>query len=366
MIFCKCLPPANSEKGAIQLIITWTLFLSIVFVVVPFFILGTVVPPDKIGVRQNYYSMLGLVKKGFAENGLEPGLHWKIPGISNIILLPRGFQFVHLKDTPEPGALFSAQSLEVPTTDGSKVHTDVTLVVRLFPAAVQGAHGGPKNLVESFTADPARQLRTFYRIAENELKKHLSELSTSDYYNPDLREPAALKATAAINNSVSKEGLQLWGSLIRRYVYADRDIDDQIFAKNLQEQTERLNATASSLSAAKATTEKTRAEWDANIKSLEVQGESRRNVIRSEADLYEATKRSEGDLKVATARAEVDSMKAGALSDIAGADVYVARELAPLVKTLSGGVVTGFDPYDADEWMDKLLGSSGKRLGQGR
>ena len=61
---------------------------------------------------------------------------------------------------------------------------------------------------------------------------------------------------------------------------------------------------------------------------------------------------------VASARAEVDSERAKVLSQIAGSDVYVARELAPLLETLKGGVVSDLDPFDIEAWSRKLLGGS--------
>ncbi len=368
---------SNNSRGSVAIIVFWISLIVIGFVVLPFFVFGKVVPPEMIGLRQNYYGLWGVLDKGYQEKGLEPGLHWKIPYVSNVLLFPRGFQFVHLKNDKERGNL-NLPVLDVPTTDGSKVKTDITLVLRFyqepetakdkkeeldfgestevpFVEQIQYNHKGPKELVNSLTADNTTQLKTFSSIAENELRKFLSSLSTTNFYNPVLREQAALKASHEINKKVSDSGIELWASLIRRYTYAEKNIDDQIFAKNLQDQTEQLNAASSRLAEAKALTEQASALWDAKIRDLKVDGESKVQVTRSEGDLYEKKKMAEADLLVAKATAEVDQAKANALTSISGADVYIAREMAPLLATLKGGVVADIDPFDINAWVKKLV-----------
>jgi len=350
------------------------------FVILVFFVFGQVVGPNEIGIRQNYFSLLGLLDKGYQNEGLEPGLHWKIPSISTVIIIRRDFQLVHLSDRDEPGDL-SAGELEVPTRDGSKVKTDVTLVMRLLDRPGEGLdpkeiviekgedgeeivpfaerflfkHGGPKQLIENFKDDPALQRERFRQIAESELKKSLSELYTTDYYDPALREAAALDATKNTNSAVNPYGIELWGALIRRYNYSEQNIDDQIFAKNLQEATERLNAEKSKLAEAQAETEKERALWDAKIKVLSEQGDTKAQVTRSEANLYEQQKRAEGNLLVSSAESEVSKQKATVLNEVSGADVYIASEIAPLLATLQGGVVSNIDPFDINGWIKKLI-----------
>ncbi|MCB0360454.1 MAG: hypothetical protein KDD44_12485, partial [Bdellovibrionales bacterium] len=267
---------ADERGGAL------TGFLSLVGVVlvacsILFFMFGRVVPPNYIGIRHNGFSLFGVLEKGYAETGLRPGLHWRIPGgVSDIILLPNTFQLINF-DTERKGGDLDLHALDVPTSDGSKVKTDITLIVRLFdepgesrvPSAGAGdlrqaaeaeggekreedkpsigsdsvplmqyktvSHGGPQELVSTFTAFPERQRQLFSRIAEDYLRQYLGKLSTTEYYDPVAREGAALRAHNAIQAAVKSDGIELWATLIRRYVYAEREIDDQIFAKNLQE-----------------------------------------------------------------------------------------------------------------------------------
>ncbi|MCB0347078.1 MAG: hypothetical protein KDD66_18300, partial [Bdellovibrionales bacterium] len=362
-----------------------------------FFTFGKIVPPSSIGIRHNGFDLFGVISKGYGEVGLKPGLHWRIPGgVSDIILLPRGFQFIQFTARDRSGDRNEA-SLEIPTRDGSKVLADITLVVRLFdepgispfatfseklaptdnvPVASESDsddgdavpivtykthdHGGPRELIANFTAERDRQLQNFSEVAHDALKQHLAKLTTTDYYNPVLRERAALESQDSVNTAVAGEGMELWAALVRRYVYAEQEIDNQIFAKNLQDQQERLNAAKSTLAEVQAKTERESALWDAKIKDLNVSGGAQVQVIRSEGELEEAKKRAKGDLLVATATAQIDEKKADALNEIAGSDVYVARELATILGTLKGGVVSDLDPFDISNWVQKLTKGDAK------
>lgn len=379
-MICKLdeLGPKAERGSSIVSFLVFAVIAIIVLNILVFYVFGQIVRPNEIGLRRNYFSIPGMLKEGYVDKGLLPGLHWKIPGISTVQLLPRDFQFVHLNDRERLGGDLDLDQLEIPTTDGSKVRTDITLILRYFeepsteaaPAAQpegadeskvpfvtyqQRPHGGPKDLVNSFGSTQTGQLRIFATKAEESVKKALSKLTTTDYYNPVVRERAALKAREIVNDDVAPDGIELWATLIRRYVYSEKNIDDQIFAKNLQEQTERLNAAERALQEAKAETEETKARWDAEIKDLLVEGQQRRDVIMSEADRYEVEQVSIGDRMVEESIAKVDQAKNTVLTDTPGAEVYIARQMAPLLTTLEGGVVTDIDPYDVDSWVKKLV-----------
>ena len=373
----------TDELGGVLGILVTVALLIAVGVGCVFYVFGQIINPNEIGLRQNYFSIPGIVEEGYSERGLRAGLHWKIPGVSTIHLLPRDFQIINFNKKAYPDAVLNMPQLEIPTTDGSKVKTDLTLIVRLFeepvtfpeppkrvlvpegedvplPEAAPRSHGGPRELVNNYRTKPAEQLRLLASFMEEAIKNSLSMLSTTDYYNPVLREHSALLATEQINEKINPDGIQLWGTLIRRYVYSERNIDDAIFNKNLQEATEKLNAAERALEQARAKTEMTRANWDAQIADLRVEGEQEKAVITSEADRYEVEKTAIGDRSVQEAYAEVDKAKNRVLTDTPGADVYIAREMTPLLSTLEGGVVTDIDPFNVDAWVGKLISGDSK------
>ncbi len=377
----------DNEKGGIVAMLGFMIAALVGLFILVFYVFGQIVNPDQIGIRQNYFSMPGVLKEGYSFQGLMPGLHWKIPGLSTVHLIERDFQFIHLNDEDIYGDL-KLNQLEIPTTDGSKVKTDITLILRFFeqpkgsislaeklppvqeitktdladntevPFAKPVArlsHGGPKQLVNKYKIDKTQQLKIFAITSEESLKKELSTLSTTDYYDPLKRESAALSANEKINREVNQDGIELWSTLIRRYVYSEKNIDDQIFAKNLQEATEQVNKAERGLERARAETEMTQAELEAEIKDLKVKGEQDVEVLVSKGTKYEIEKISQGDRLVEEARAEVDKAKNQIFTTVKGADVYVAREMTPLLETLEGGIVTDIDPFNVDSWMDKLI-----------
>lgn len=314
---------------------------------------GYIVWPGEIGVRQITFGPA----QGFSKVGLKPGYHWSVPWYSSIHKVPQTLQSLDLhRDQdlyPE-----SVGALEVQTTDGSSVDVDITVLYRFFPDSVMNedgtmVHGGPADLLlrVGYAGDWLEHIQT---AVINELKKSLGRLSTEQFYRPDLREPQVARALDELRKRLSVDGIRVESILVKRYTYTEERIDREIFEKNLQDQEERLNIAASQLSQARAELEQVAADWDAQIKTLEVTGEREVRVIESEADRYQREKRAEGDLLVAKAKAEVDRLKATALARSKGASVYIARETVPVIGALRGGLVTGIDPFDLEAWMDRF------------
>lgn len=344
----------NSTDSAVSGIFSYlrgfvgTAIILAIIVSIAIYTFGTVVTPGMMGVRQVTFGP----KQGFSRIGLTPGYHWSVPFYSKIHIVPQALQQLHLHRETQEEWGDSMGTLEVQTTDGSSVITDITVWYRFFTATT-AEHGGPAELLQRVgTRDDWSQHTS--TVVINELKKSLGRLSTSEFYNPSLREQEILKARAEMNKRLNEDGIEVEAVLLRRYTYAEERIDRAIFEKNLQDQEERLNSAASRLAQAKAELEKVAAEWDAKIETLRVDGINKVRVIRSEADLLEKSQIAEADLIVTETKADVEKKKAELLVRSAGAEVYVARELAPLLASLRGGVIEGTDPYDLEMWMRKL------------
>jgi regulator of protease activity HflC (stomatin/prohibitin superfamily) len=351
---CSC------ESGGV---IAGFLMLVIVIILIGLgaaYIFGYVVYPGEMGVRQ---ITLG-PEQGFSERGLAPGYHWSIPFYSKIHMIPQTIQILNMNRNTDsyPG---SPGALEIQTTDGSSVDVDITVFYRFFVKRAfdddgKLIRGGPADLLTKvgFKGDREMHIQT---VVINELKKSLGSLSTAEFYrgkdeeNYDFaREHMIVEAKNEMNARLQKVGIGIESILLRRYTYTEQRIDEQIFEKNLQDQEERLNRANSLLAEAKAELEQVEANWDASIKTLKVKGEARARVIVSQGDLYETKKRAAGDLLVAKAEAEVQRLRASALASSLGADIYLAKEMAPVISSLKGGVVTELDPYDLESWMQRL------------
>ncbi len=325
---------------------------------------GEVVPPGKIGVRQIGFGP----GKGFHDGALQPGYHWGDPTgqYSRIHLVPDTVQTIHLhrdqKKHPE-----TLGPLEVQTTDGATVLVDVTLLAQFLqePNFEDGTRvsGGPADLLKEVGLSEVDWFNRIKRNAEDELRRALGSLSTEEFYNPELREHEKVRtARKRMNDSLKRFGISVVGVLIRRYTYAADEIDRAVAQKNLQIQEERLNSQESLLAAERAKVAELEADYVARIKTAQIRAKTDAEVIRSEGDLLREKLTAEGDLLVAQAKADADRLRAKAFEEGIGAEVYLAKELAPLLSSLKGGVVRDLDPYNLPEWLSKLGVGNEKRV----
>lgn len=334
-----------------------------------FIIAGYNIGPGSIGVRQIKFGPF----QGFAEKAMRPGAHWGVPGgfYTTVYILPQTLQLLDF-NRDYSTVKNALPSLEIQTADRASVNVDITIATRFYsergesPEPMFGdvlvapnqpkmlKHGGPAELIQTVGTTADRWTNFIKRAAENELKRSLGAISTGEFYDPKKRELQIALAHETMNRTLAPVGIRVEAVLLRRYTYRDGRIDDAIFQKNLQDQEERFNLAGSELAKAQAALEQVAAEADAKISTLKVEGDNKSRVIISEGDLYESEKRAQGDLKVASAKAEVDKLRSGALARTQGSEIYVAKELAPLLSSVRGGVVSGLDPYDLDAWIKRL------------
>lgn len=329
-------------------LLTFVVLMAVIIVGVAF-AFGYIVPPGYMGVRQITIGP----KQGFGTIALKPGYHWGVPFYSRVHLIP---STIRVLDIHRQGDAAS-NALEVPTKDGPTVDVDISVLSRFFNAPDSQQHGGPADLIKSVGLNSDDWNNHIRRVAGDELRRALGELSTGEFYDPYARQRQLDEAFKNIGERLNPAGIEIDGVLLRRFTYRSERIDKSIFDKNLQDQEARLNTAASLLAGARATLEQASAEWDAKIKSLQVEGQNRANVLQSQGRLYEDQRIAEGDLLVAKAKAEVDRLRAGALSQISGSEIYVARSLAPLLGSIKGGVISNINPYDLDAWVKKLEGT---------
>ncbi len=344
----------KEHGGAVSAIVSLFAFVSLVIVGVAY-TFGVVVPPGKMGVREVVVGFSFGPKQGFSAEALPPGYHWSIPFYSTIHIIPQTMQVLTLAASSQAADREQEQgALEIQTEDGSSVFIDVSLLYRFAERGnTEEGLGGPRDLLTKLQLDPTRWRKQIEQDASNRLKFRLGALSTVEFYDPGKRQESLDLAFSDIKDRVKEYGIVAEGVLLRRYRYTD-EIDNAIFQKNLQEQERSLNDAKSRLAKASAALKEVGAAEDAKIKTLQVEGENKVRVLRSEGDLYRTKKNAEGDLLVAQAKAEVDKLRAGALASGKGAEIYVGRELAPLLSSLKGGTVSNLDPYDLDQWIKRL------------
>lgn len=320
--------------------------------VVSAFVFGSVVPVGYVGVRKIAFGP----GQGLTSTPLLPGLHWTIPGYSTIYLVPQTIRIVDFeRDVKTYPASFG--TLNVPTVDGTRVDVDVAVLYRFMAraGAINGEkHGGVADLIKHVGATDVEWTKYISQVANNEIKRSLSALSTVEFYDPEARGERVRIAEEEMRKNLAPFGVQIDGLLVRRYTYRE-EIDQAIFKKNLQEAEMAFNKVAGDFAAAQRDVNKVESDGNVAIQNLDKQGTSEAEKIRSEGDLYRREKMAQADLLLAEARAEVDRMRNDVLSRV-GSDVYVALQLARVVASLKGGVVTNLDPYDFNAWVNRLIG----------
>lgn len=345
----------RERGGVLPAFVTLLLLIGIVLVAVAF-IFGAVVPVGHVGIRKIAFGP----GQGLRAAPLLPGFHWTIPGYSTIYEVPQVVRVLdfdrEVKANPE-----SFGSLDVPTTDGTTVDIDVSVLYRFYErAGVDNGrqHGGPAELLNKVGATEKQWSKYLAQVADNELKRALGALSTVDFYDPKERDEQVAVAENSLRHALAPLGIKIESVLLRRYTYRE-EIDQAIFKKNLQELESAYNRVAGAFAEAQRDVNKVEADGNVAIQNLDKQGVSEAEKIRSEGDLYRRQKVAEGELLVAEARAGVDKMRNEVLSKV-GSDVYVALQLTQLLGTLKGGVVKDIDPYDLDSWVKRLAGVEGK------
>ncbi len=330
--------------------------LTVTLIVVAF-VFGSVVPVGYVGVRKIAFGP----GQGLTSKPLFPGFHWTIPGYSTIYLVPQTIRIVDFeRDVKTYPASFGA--LNVPTVDGTRVDVDVAVLYRFVAQAGEKdglKHGGVADLIKHVGATDVEWTKYISQVANNEIKRSLSALSTVEFYDPKARGERVRIAEEDMRKQLAPLGVQIDGFLLRRYTYRE-EIDQAIFKKNLQELEMAYNRVAGDFAAAQRDVNKVESEGNVAIQNLDKQGTSEAEMIRSEGDLYRREKMAQADLLVAEARAKVDTMRSDVLSKV-GSDVYVALQLAAVVASLKGGVVTNLDPYDFNAWVDRLIGTSARK-----
>ena len=313
------------------------------------FVFGTIVPVGAVGVRKIAFGP----GQGLRHRSLPPGLQWAVPYYSTVYMVP---QTLRILDFSAP------RSLDIPTVDGTTVDVDAAVVYRFYSSQGESEgikHGGPADLIQNVGATDVQWSRYLSQVAENELKRALSALSTVEFYEPSAREARVKVAEEVLRERLAPLGVNVQAVLLRRYRYRD-EIDQAIFKKNLQELESAYNKVAGEFAEAQRDVNQVEADGNVAIQSLEKRGVGDADMIRSEGDLYRREKYAQGDLLVAEAKANVDKMRGDVLAKVGG-DVYVALQLAQFLGSLKGGVVSNVDPYDFDTWVKKLAGATTQR-----
>lgn len=311
------------------------------------------VAPYQVGIKESRYA------GGLQAKVLEGG-RWYItgPGVT-IHRFPTTLQAVEFASNPSEmaramDAIYPAGRIEIDTSDGSKMHVDVTVLYR-----IQDAY----QVIKEFGPGTTYQLSAIVPRAQAALKENLGHLLAEDFYNEQKRATETHNALVGMRPELEKSGIHVEHVLIRQYYYY-KDYQRQIEARKVQDQLVFTQNARGEATKEDARRRKIAAEGEAAVEVEKRRGEAELTKIRADADLYSRKKRADGDLLVALATARGTELSNSAYEG-GGSDNLVAERMADVLKGLDVVVIsdtggTAFNPLDLDSVI-KMFGVRGAK-----
>lgn len=280
----------------------------------------TYIGPYEAGVRQSRYGG-GIAPYPWMGPVLAPTL----PGVT-FHRFPTVTQTLTMNSSGAESMAESADSrtvpsLEIDSSDGSKIRIDATIMYRIVDPVLVMTRVGPGRLFEDNAVIPK---------AMESLKESLGRLKAEDFYSETLRVKATDRARTSLNEGLREYGLHVDFVLIRQYYYLP-DYQSQIEERKVQDQLVFTNQSMGEAAREEAARQKLDAEGEAVVAVEQQRGLAEVAKIRAEADLYSRRKRSEGDLLVALANAKGTELENDAYRAGAGADNLVGLEMAEVL-----------------------------------
>jgi len=191
------------------------------------------VAPNEIGVRTSAAS-------GVLADDLEPGWHWRIPGIHKLITLPSSYFMLDYTDDDKG----PQKPLVIRTKDNNTVELDVSVPLRVKP--------GEANLLVAsgnHVTDPDGRFR-YQRLAEETatsvLREEMATLDSVGFYSTDRRLAASAKALEMLNRQLGLMHVEAQAVLVRAVRFRP-DYEKQLQTIQLNEQNKLLDAASQRL-----------------------------------------------------------------------------------------------------------------------
>lgn len=308
----------------------------------------TYVAPNEVGILESR-----LVPPRGIRPELIPGgrLRFLLPG-QTIHRFPTDLQLLELNSSAEGQSLRQGRrvrvepSMEVNTSDGSRVAVDVTVLYRIENAFTIMQQAGPDRLFENNTLIPK---------VISSLKKNLGEMVAEDFYDVHKRVARQTAAQQQIAAELEGKGLVVEHVLVRQYYY-NQEYQQQIEEKKIQDQLKFTRQSEGEAAKELAKKQEIEARGKANVAIETERGGAEVTKIQAEADAYRRKRQAEADLLVKLASAQGTELENAAYQG-GGSENMVGLEMAQVLKGLDVVVVPsggkgGFNPLDLEQSLD--------------
>jgi regulator of protease activity HflC (stomatin/prohibitin superfamily) len=305
----------------------------------------TYVAPNEVGILESRLIPPSGIRPGLLEGGR---IHFRLPG-QTIHEFPTDLQVLEFATDPEElDALESdrvriERSVEVNTSDGSRVSVDVTVIYRLDDAETVMRQSGPGRLYETNAVIPKS-------IAA--LKKNLGEMVAEDFYDVRKRVAKQTAAQAQIATELKERGISVAHLLVRQYRY-NPAYQAEIEEKKIQDQLKFTRQSEADAAKELAKKQEIDATGKATVAIETQRGQAEVTKIRAEGEAYKRTRIAEADLLVQLATAKGTELQNAAYRG-SGSENLVGLEMAEVLRGLEVIVVPaggkgGLNPLDLDQ-----------------
>lgn len=308
------------------------------------------VGPDEFAVRQVYLGPGQGVEK---DTLYGPGLHLVVPGYERLHTFPRDMQVLDFNDRNRAyGAAHlgtdytQVPSIRIQTSEGYQVTVDVTVLYRVVDPYLVLTKVGTGRLFET---------QIVARRSDKILRQHLGLLNAEEFFGDQVRMAKVEEARQALSRDLESWGIQVWGVLLREYVYDDR-YQHAIEERKIQDQMVFKNQAEAVAAGREAEKNRVIAEGQAQIAVEKERGKAEVRRINADADLYFRQRVAKGDLLVALAEAQGVELENNALQS-AGSSNLVGLEMAGVIDGVEVIIVSttgpnAVNPLDLDSLIE--------------
>ena len=199
--------------------------LGLALLVLPHVLVATV-PPGMVGVRQSAVS-------GVTDDDLEPGWHWRIPGLHKMLLLPTRYFLLDY----DKGDLGPQQPLQIRTRDNNVVELDIDVPYRIKPGEAHLIVRAGNHIMDG---NQYRFQKLADQTAVSVMREELAHLESSGFYSTEQRLAIQKSALDKINAAFKDLHLEAQAVLIRAVRFRP-EYEQQLQTIQLNEQNKLLD-----------------------------------------------------------------------------------------------------------------------------
>jgi len=194
-----------SRGKPVKSMISLVIGVLIIAIVVSTISMGLVfIRPEQRGV------VLTAFAPGYRAEALEPGLHWVIPFVENVVIYPISKQTYTMSIAPSEGQNYGDDSIAARTADGQEIYVDASVIFAIDPTKVITVHIAWQDryideLVRAQSRGIIRDVVSQYRV---------DEVVSSERYD------MVTEITARLNQKLSDNGLILVDFVLRNITFS--------------------------------------------------------------------------------------------------------------------------------------------------